>query len=144
MNARAQGGGGACAPDERVNFVRLALPSRILNICEPKSHIDNHQLHPYAQRAWCSRQFHIWLRAKAGSAPGAMGKQNKKEQIMKITTRQLGGKRDVNSCGEELQSLFACMAVSGDGTVGPSSPRPSPLPPLSHPPPPTAEIGHRV
>ena len=41
-----------------------------------------------------------------------MGKQNKKEAIIKINTRQIGGKRDVHACGEELQSFFACMAVS--------------------------------
>ena len=40
-----------------------------------------------------------------------MGKQNTKEQAIKINARQLGGKRNINACSEELQLFFACMAV---------------------------------
>jgi len=43
-----------------------------------------------------------------------MGKQNKRDRLIKINSnsRQFGGKRDMGTCGEELQSFFACMAVS--------------------------------
>lgn len=40
-----------------------------------------------------------------------MGKQTKKETLIKINPRQFGGKRNTNACGEELQSFFACLAV---------------------------------
>jgi hypothetical protein len=40
-----------------------------------------------------------------------MGKQNKKEPLIKINPRQFAGKRNTNACGEELQSFFACLAV---------------------------------
>jgi hypothetical protein len=40
-----------------------------------------------------------------------MGKQNKKEPLIKINPRQFSGKRNTNACGEELQSFFACLAV---------------------------------
>ncbi|KAL4519471.1 hypothetical protein Ndes2526B_g01935 [Nannochloris sp. 'desiccata'] len=42
-----------------------------------------------------------------------MGKQNKKEPLIKINPRQFAGKRNTNACGEELQSFFACLAKSG-------------------------------
>ena len=41
-----------------------------------------------------------------------MGKQQKRDAGIKINNRQLGGKRSVNNCSEELQTFFACMAVS--------------------------------
>jgi len=40
-----------------------------------------------------------------------MGKQNKRETLIKINPRQFAGKRNTNACGEELQSFFACLAV---------------------------------
>jgi hypothetical protein len=42
-----------------------------------------------------------------------MGKQNKKERIIKVNPQKMGGRRQVAACTEELQAFFACLSRSG-------------------------------
>lgn len=42
-----------------------------------------------------------------------MGKQNKKEHIIKVNPQKMGGRRQVAACTEELQAFFACLSRSG-------------------------------
>lgn len=42
-----------------------------------------------------------------------MGKQNKKERIIKVNPQKMGGRRQVAACTEELQAFFVCLSRSG-------------------------------